>query len=394
MPILLLLPFAAMLAGCQCFSPLYVEPDEEEQETGPDHHPHSIARPVTPHTAPPPPGPKSIPPRPPTLGDAWTSPQTPDYPQLGHRGRERSYFSANDSGIDTGIERRLDRTQTEGPWEIYPTTTSIFRFGSRMDTGEDSPNVWTNQFRFAFEKPVVNFARYGVTLEYELQSYFFSGENSFVPNTNDPWGLVHNLEVGANVFQPVHEKWVVIVNGLVGWSAASGASLGDGFSWSCTFGTGHRLNDELDIGLGFIFAERFEEDLFFFGGPQFDWRPSKYWRFQLIGAQLDGAYRPNKDWEWGLTGGFFTDRFRLPDEQPQEGRIVTDSRLPIYARLRYRGSRTVDFEARVGIEFFRRVIIEDRFGASGRQFDAEPAPFIGLRWIQRFSPPRAIALPR
>lgn len=382
--VLLLCVGASLVAGCRTsldpFTVAGEKPRERLAHLEP-HHPHSIARKV------PVPGPQTVP-FPVGPGAAWTSPREPDLPRLGREGRERSYWVSGEGEIGTGIERRLDRTQTAGPWEIYPTFTSLFAFGGRMNSGEDAPDRWDNRLRVSFEKPVVNFGRYGATIDYELQNYYFSGMNSFIPGTDRPWNAVHNLELGLNAFQPVHEEWAVIVNGLLGWSAAAGAALAGGFSWSVTFGVGHRVNDDLDLGAGFIVSDRFAEEPFFFGGPQFDWRPSEHWRFQLLGAQLDGAYRPNDDWEWGLTGGFATDRFRLRDEMPQAGRIVTDSRMPIYARLRYRGSDTADVEVRVGAEFLRRIIIEDSRGRNGIQFDADPALFFAVRWIQRFEPPR------
>jgi hypothetical protein len=174
-----------------------------------------------------------------------------------------------------------------------------------------------------------------------------------------------------------------VLTGTVSWSAAEGASLGDGMSWSVSGGVGHRFSDELDIGAGVAVSDRFNEEIFIIGGPQFDWHPTEEFSIALSGAQLEAAYRPNDEWEWGIVGGFSASRFRLRDQAPQQGRIVTDTRLPIYLRLRWRGSKKVDVELRAGADVLRQFDIEDSQGRNGVAYDADAAPFFGLRWIQR-----------
>ena len=69
--------------------------------------------------------------------------------------------------------------------------------------GGTAPDLWTNQFRLSWEQPLPVFGRLGVFGEYTNRRYDFEGENNFIPGTNDPWGSVHRIVVGANLFQPV-----------------------------------------------------------------------------------------------------------------------------------------------------------------------------------------------
>lgn len=288
------------------------------------------------------------------------------------------------SGVGTGVERRLERDVAQGgPWELFFTTTSTYVVGGRLSNGQDGVDLWTNRIRASLEKPLPYFGRFGVNATYAAHTYFFSGPNALVAGTDDPFDLVHTVQLGTNVFQPVSESWAVVASADVSASAADGADLLDAVSWSVTLGGGHRLSSKLDVGAGLFVAGRFEEDLIVFGGPQFDWRPHEQWRFALQGAQLDASFRPNEQWEWGLTGGFTSNRFRLPDDPPGLSQIVTDTRLPIYLRLRWIGDEKTDLEFRVGMDVYRDLVVEDARGENSRGVTGDPAPFIGVRWIQR-----------
>ena len=100
--------------------------------------------------------------------------------------------------------------------------------------------MWDNRVRFSIEKPTEVYGRYALTAQYTAQRYFFPDTNAFVAGTNDPWDLVHRVNLGANAFQPIHEKWALVASGTGTWAAAAGASLADGMSWAFTFGIGER----------------------------------------------------------------------------------------------------------------------------------------------------------
>lgn len=277
----------------------------------------------------------------------------------------------------------LSEVETEGPLEVFATLTSTYGLGGDLSDGTKGFDKFDNRLRLSLEKPASHFARYTAAVQYGSTGYSFSGANAFVPGTTEPWDRVQALSLSLKAFQPVHEHWAVVAEAGVGWSAANGAGLGDGRSWWVIGGVGHRLTDTLDVGVGAIVGERFAEELYVFGGPQFSWKPFARWRLALEGAEVDLSYQPRDGWELGLSGGFASDRFRLRDELPQDGRIVTDSRLPVWLRLRHGKGRHTDIELRVGTDLYRDVIIENRFGRAGVAWEADPAPFVSLRWIQR-----------
>ncbi len=289
-------------------------------------------------------------------------------------------------GVGSAVERRKDDwLKTAGPWQVIVTGVSTYIWGGDLETGGDGPGEWWNNVRVSIEKPLDYFGRFGFVVSYANRRYDWSGPNSLIGGTDRPFENVDTLRANVNIFQPVSRSWVVVATVTASLSAADGADLGDGFSWSVTAGGGHRFSEKFDAGLGFIVSDNFGDGLFVIGGPQFDWRPSERWQIALQGTQFDVAYKPSRAWEIGASAAFTGVRFRLPDDAPgnRPGGIVAESRLPVFLWARYRGQEAFDLELRAGVDVWRYFTIEDRNGHGEYSVELDPAPFVGMRAIFR-----------
>ena len=381
MPVLrvpLLLIAAAVLAGCQLPPPSAFEDPVDEPS------PSSIA--YVPGQLPPPPS-------------GWTTPADAHDKPL-QRGCTAWICGlpleipdhviamtqkAGDRRVGDAVERRTRvGTLHGGPPEFIVTYRTVYQWGTDLHDGAgNAPDLWTNQIRASWEQPLPLFGRFGLYGDYTNRKYEFNGRNDFVPGTDDPWGTAHRVAVGANLFQPVHEQWAVVIATDVRWHAEDGASLGDGFTWTITAGVGFRPSEKLDLGAGFILSDSFADDLYFIGGPQVDWRPTDKWRFALVGTELEIQYDHNRAWQFGGGGGFVGHRFRLRKDGPQPNGIASESRFPIYLQARYRGIEDLDLTWRVGADVTREFTIEDASGRTLRTFESDPSPYISFRAIWR-----------
>jgi len=311
---------------------------------------------------------------------AWTTPSVPQ------RSLVRDVAAGATPGVGDAVERRLEQGNAPaGTWRTFATLSSTYRFASDLETSGEGPTAWGNDVRLAFEKQLDFHGVLGAFLGYAHQHYDWSGPNGLIAGTDEPFANVHTLRAGVNLFQPLSESFAAVVSFSASVSAADGADLADGFSWSATAGGGYRFSKQLDAGAGVLVSNTFGDGLFVIGGPQFTWRPTEQWEIALQGAELDVAYRPVPAWELGLGALFDGARFRLPEDAPGDrpGGIVGESRLPVFLRLRYRGSKKVDVELRAGYDVWRYFTVEDRNGHAEYSVEQDPAPFVALRAIVR-----------
>ncbi len=272
---------------------------------------------------------------------------------------------------------------TSGPWKTILTASSAYVLSGNLQGGGAGPDLLTSGFKVAFQKPLDNYGEVSATLSYTHSQYDWSGANALFAAPGAPFESVHALGLGVNLFQPVSESWVVQGSAGVFVSAEQGADLTDGFSWNVTFGLGHRFSPQLDAGVGVLVSETFGDGLFVIGGPQFTWKPRPGWQLSLQGTQLDLIHTPSPAWEIGIGGSFQGARFRLRENGPGAGGIVSDTRVPAYVRARYRGLSTLDVELRVGLDLWRYFTVENRQGVAERSFDVDGGVFLDLRAILR-----------
>lgn len=291
-----------------------------------------------------------------------------------------------DDRVGDALERRTRVSSLYGgPPEFIVTYRSVYQFGTNLhDADGDSPDLWTNLFRVSYEQPLPVFGRLGIYGSYTNRDYEFEGPNPFIAGTDDPWGSVHQLAVGANLFQPVHERFAVFIATDFRWHVEDGQSFSKGASWAVTLGGGYRVSEKLDLGAGIIVQDTFGDEVFILGGPQFDWRPNRTWRFVLSGTELDIQCNINRNWQLGAGGGFIGHRFRLDDEGPGANYIAAESRFPIYVQARYRGIDDLDMTLRVGTDITREFRIQDSGGNTLRTYESDPSPFVSFRAILRF----------
>ncbi len=372
-----LLTATAFLAGCQVGAPA--------ASPRPAPTPSSIA--YQPGVLPPPPG-------------GWTTPRVPETAGRLEKGGQtvsimgmpvhvpQSVIDLTQGGRDARVGDALERrtrvgSLRGGPAEWIGTFQTTYQWGTELDHPGDAPDLFTNRFRLSHELSTPLFGRLGIYGDYTNRNYTFSGTNGLIPGTEDPWGTAHRIAVGVNMFQPVAEAWAVFLATDVRWHAEDGADLSDGFTWSVTAGFGYRPSDVLDLGLGVIVSDSFAGELFIIGGPQFDWRPNKEWRFVLSGTQMEIQRNIGRSWQIAGAGAFLAHRFRLNDSGPLPSGIVAERRIPIWIQARYRGIPDLDMTLRVGVDLVREFRIENANGSTFGTHTTDPSPFVSFRAILR-----------
>jgi hypothetical protein len=145
---------------------------------------------------------------------------------------------------------------------------------SSLETGGGiSRNSWTGDV--GLRVPVVLnpdgpdlFAGFGFS--YTGSYYHFSGQPSIVGSSR-PWNQVNIGTVSAALFAKVDDHWSAFAGFDVTSAGASGADMGQTFTYGGVLGAGYRFSDKLSVGLGLAAQSRLEDNPLVVPFPTFDW---------------------------------------------------------------------------------------------------------------------------
>lgn len=213
---------------------------------------------------------------------------------------------------------------------------------------------------------------------YEYRHYEFDGAQPFFPTLEDPWEDVHSVNFGVHVLQGLSRNWGVFVGAQGRASASANASLGDGLSGLFLAGAGYDFENGFRIGVGVAGLLAFEDEFRIFPALQFDWRIDDHWRAKLEGLRFDLTYSPDEEWTFGVGARADGARFRLPDTPVRDESIVEDRRIATFLSAAWNVDDSIKLAAEVGVDVYRSIRIEDKFGDNGRSYESGVAPFFGL----------------
>jgi len=142
-------------------------------------------------------------------------------------------------------------------------------------------------------------------------------------------------------------SWFVGGGVLVGLE--NGADFGDSVDGIIVGGFRHKVNDQLEVGLGVYARTRLDDDVLIVPLPQIKYTIDEYWSIESQGAGAKINYHATDALDYGIYGQYESTTFRLDDTHSfaADG-MVTQRSFPIGFYAQYQPNDTIHITGRVG----------------------------------------------
>jgi len=232
--------------------------------------------------------------------------------------------------------------------------------------------------------------RLDLNFGYGYEGYDFSGDAGF--GAADPWDNINTFRFGARLTWSINKQWAIFGGPIFGFSAESGADLGDAFTAGGIVGVRYSASENFTIGLGVGVQTQIEDSAAVFPIVILNWHPTDTITVSTVGSVgSSGGGGVEVGWMfaegWTLSAGvqYRSSRFRLDNNVPAARNGVGEhTSLPIYGKLAWNPSAQAEVSVMGGVVAGGELRLEDDDGDKLREEDYDLAPFIGLRFSLRF----------
>jgi long-subunit fatty acid transport protein len=208
----------------------------------------------------------------------------------------------------------------------------------------------------------------------------------------DPWEDIHTVRTTPLVQYVLDDHWTLFGGPALGFSAESGADLGDSFVFGGIVGARYRVSPSLTVGGALGVFSQIEDNASVVPLPIVSWQINEQWMLDAgftevaaaggVGAEI--SYKINDRWSAGAGLQLQRKRFRLSDDGPAPDGVGEDSSIPVYAKLAWQAWNNGSFELIGGVSAGGNVRIEDKNGHKIADDDYDPSGLIGLRGVFTF----------
>ncbi len=233
-------------------------------------------------------------------------------------------------------------------------------------------------FGFDVIKPFADGSAFGVGLSSAATFYSFSDAQTLLGG-NEPWGTVATHGIQAFYSTPRSHGFSYLFGVQVESSGELGADLGDTLTFGGLAGFRYHVGEGLFLGLGVAVATRLEDSTLVIPLPVVEWTIDDQWSLKTGGGGAGGGgvtleYAPSEQWNFALSAGFDSVRFRLDDEGPNPGGIGEDSSVPISLGATWNFDQQGSAFVRVIVPVWRQLRADDPDGNTIFEHDADITP--------------------
>lgn len=141
--------------------------------------------------------------------------------------------------------------------------------------------------------------------------------------------------------------WFVGVGVLA--NGESDADFGDSIDTLFTAGYKHKVNSDLELGLGVVVRTRLDDDVLIVPLPQIKYTINEFWSIASEGVGAKLSYKASNSLSYGLSGQYQSKTFRLDDSHAlASGGMVTHRRVPVAFFAEYSPNDTIEISGRIG----------------------------------------------
>ena len=261
-----------------------------------------------------------------------------------------------------------------------------FRYSGEADFDESSGSISRGraggEFGPAFR--LSDTGTFALRFSGEYSFYEFDGRSGIVagqPLLEEPFedAAIYTI---APAYRYDDGEWVAIVAGQFTSAGEPGADFEDTLIYGGFAGLQYTVNDRLKIGLGVAASTDLEDGPVVIPLPLIEWGITDTLTLRggqnVQGIELARSIDERKHWEVAVFASFERRRFRLDDDGPIPGGIVTDTAVPVGLSLTYQPSPGTIFRVFGGVDVWGEVDFDDRDGDDLTERQIEPAPAVGL----------------
>lgn len=260
-------------------------------------------------------------------------------------------------------ENTFDTYLKDGPGE-----TSVFRSGPSLDI-----NI-----------PIGESATFSIAASAELSKYRFKDVTGFGVGGPKPIRNTFEHEFNVSYNREINDKWSFFVAAGVNAAGEHGASFSDSLTYGGGAGFTYKVDEEFDIGLGAIVRTRLEENTYVVPLPILTWKFAPMWEFTTRYRNARINYQPAEKWTIFATAEFEQHEYRLDDDAPTSEGVFRDRTIPLSLGATYNASKNFEITAGAGVNFARRLTLDDKAGNRVAQVKVDPSLVIFINTAVKF----------
>ncbi len=271
---------------------------------------------------------------------------------------------------------------TLGGWGRFATTADL------DGAGDGEFNVLRAGGKVGLSRVVFDDAQLSFDFRTQFNHFDFSGANTLIAGTNDPFTDVYQYSLGGMFFDRIDDQWAWGLGVRGEFFGEKDASFSDASTVMGTALARYQFSEDLAVGLGLAVRSQIEDDALFLPVVTVDWQIDESWKLTVgesegaSHAQAVLSYDLGGDASVGLGVAYVNDRFRLDNDAIRKGSVVEDSRLPIFVNFTFQPTARAMVVIEGGVIAGQEFKVENQFGDNGRSFDSDTSGFIGasLSW--------------
>jgi hypothetical protein len=240
-----------------------------------------------------------------------------------------------------------------------------------------------------------------VGFSYTGESYHFTGRAN-IAGSDAPWNQVNIGTISTGLFASLNDRWGVFTGFSLNSAAASGADLGQSFTYGGVTGADYKVSDDLSVGLAIIAQSRLDRDVLVLPFPTFSWTlpfDDHRWRaFSGGGPNGSGAggsapevaigvsYQPIKPLTLaaGISSLGAVNDFRLSPRSSVSNGVVRDEFSQLIFDLNYKPNSHLSLSGFIGVDLPGRLRVIASTGGQVYNEHTGIAPVVGGSVTWRF----------
>lgn len=277
---------------------------------------------------------------------------------------------------------------TADKWSVFAEGAFLHQLGSEIDSGGSFSTgrlLFEGGFTYApdFRRSI------SIAIGYDRTAYDFEEQPGLA--TEDPWGTIHTISIGAFVRYGISREWTVFMIPTLRTTAESGADFSDAITGGGLAGFSYRFGDQLTLGPGIGVITQLEDDPSVFPVLFVNWRITERLNLETGGGL--GATRgpglvlnwdPTGEWRVFVGGRYEKSDFRLRGDGVEPAGVGSNREVPLYGGVIWRVRPGLQVNLIGGVELGGQLSLADSDGSTREEGNYQTAGFFGIGFRFRY----------
>lgn len=265
-------------------------------------------------------------------------------------------------------------------WSVTLGGDARLQFRTGLDRPSGDVQISHSGFDVVFAAQAAERLRVSVDLGFEWSNYDFDDAAGLIPGESDPFNDLYALNLKGYGVYAFDDRWSMTVGGFGEAAGEIEADFADGVTGGFFGGVGYAFSKDLFLTLGAGFWTRLEDDPVVLPFVTLLWRIDERLRLEVNGVRGSLTWTVNEQVELALRGGAEYRQFRLDDSRAAfESGVVRDFSVPLGLEVAWRPTARLRLSVEGGAIVYQQMKFVDDGGEEIREFNTDPAPYVGVR---------------